>query len=191
MVVYACMSDSESKIVRYKTSDLSELTMYIGSANGAQTINIGGDTIQNMDSLRRAWANRYFASVYTSDRSKYEGNKISYEFSDNRVTYISRNSGDSIHQLVSTYEFVNDSLWIDMTGGKRLFAGLGSSPEDIYYRSGFAHFRGADTTIVALIKDTLLTDKVLGDKFGFAQDLSNLTAEDTIIWCNVKYLFGK
>lgn len=194
LAVYACTSDGESRVTRFTGSDLSELEIYYGSDNGVQTVNIGGDTIQNMDSLKLAIMNNYFKSLFNTDRGRFSGGDITYNFGDNRVTYINRRN-DTINQIVSTYEFRNDSLFIDLSNGRQFFAGLGSSISDIHFVSGFAYFKGmyqGKDTIMTMVKsDTLLTNQMLSEKFGFAEDLSDMTANDTIVWCNVKYLFSK
>lgn len=197
IAVYACTSDGENKTVRYSGSDLSGLTMYAGSDNGMIEVKIGGDSVANIDSLKRVLVTKHFGSLFTNDRNRFDGSNISYEFYNGKVTYINRNKEDSVNLLVSEYEFRNDTLWInmDVDGKKQLFAGLGTSPDDIHYNSGFAHFKGVyqgkDTTMLFMTRDTLITDEVLSKRFGFATDLSNMTVKDTIVWCNVNYLFSR
>lgn len=185
----ACTSDGNSRLVRYKTSDLAELKMYVGSANGVQDIDL--ITIsQNVDSLRDAIASRYFGASYSKDREMYQGDQVSYEFVDDRITYINRATNV---QLVSTYEFRNDSLFIDLSDATQYYAGLGESQDSIFFRRGFASSRRLDPTQnkVILLKDTLLTNAVLAAEYGFNEDLSDMTDRDTIVWCNVRYVFGK
>ncbi|WP_145996344.1 hypothetical protein [Dysgonomonas massiliensis] len=204
---YSCMSDSENRLVRFSKSDLSDLAIYYGSKEGVKTVNIGGDSIQNMDSLKLAIMNRYFRSQFNADKDRFEGGAISYEFSDNHVTYI--NTKDTIGQLVTEYEFRNDSLFIDINDNgskKQFFAGLGTSPSDIHYHSGFAYYYFYEDSIILapkkdtvkvlrdstiFTKDKLLTNSLIAEKFGFAEDLSDMAAKDTIVWCNVIYRFSK
>lgn len=204
LMTYSCMSDSENNVVRFSKSDLSDLKrVYYNAKEGVKTENIEGRANQDTDSLQWAIMNQYFKTQFTSDRGRLEGGVITYEFSDNRVTYI--NLKDTAGgQLISTYEFRNDSLFIDRYNKGQLFAGLGSSISDIHYHSGFAyHYYYVDSitpkkdTIKVLkdnilfTQDQLLTNKILGDKFGFKEDLSDMTQRDTIVWCNVKYRFSK
>lgn len=203
LVAYSCMSDSENREVRFSKSDLSELTIYYGSKEGVKTVEIGGDSIQDMDSLHLAIMNNYFKSQFRSDRERFEGGGVRYEFSNNRVTYINRNN-TSLGQLVSTYEFRDDSLFIDLSDGSQYFAGLGTSPSDIHYHSGFAYYYFYEDSITPkkdtlkvlrdstiFTKDELLTNKLIAEKFGFTEDFSDMAAKDTIVWCNVIYRFSK
>lgn len=200
-LLVACTSEGENRLVRYKTSDLSELKVYVGSERGVKNIDLrtffAMDTVPadkvNTDSLRRVMATRYFGNLSSSDRGKFEGGQVSYEFADGRVTYISRSNESDVHLLVSTYEFRNDSLFIDMNNGVQHFAGLGTSEDSIFYRRSFAASRRAETGLnkIVMLKDTLLTNEVLGERYGFKEDLSDMTERDTIVWCNVRYLFGK
>lgn len=202
MVAYSCMSDSENREVRFSRSDLSGLTIYYGSEEGVKTVEIGGDSIQNMDSLHLAIMNNYFKSQFRSDRERFEGGVVRYEFSDDHVTYI--NLKDTIGQLVAKYEFRDDSLFINLSDGSQYFAGLGTSPSDIHYHSGFAYYYFYEDSITPkkdtlkvlrdstiFTKDKLLTNKLIAEKFGFTEDLSDMAAKDTIVWCNVIYRFSK
>jgi len=204
VILISCTSEGTSRLKRCKTVDLGTLTIYGGPPNAGE-VHYENDSLAKVlgiDQYRTRLANRYLGLPF--DREKKHIQKISFEFEDNRVTYVDENSTDAypveikdengnivdkriINQIVSTYEFENDSLFIYLNNGSRFFAAIGSSVNDtLILKRGFSFYPTTSGTEVKM--DTTRTiDENIVVGYSKYNNMSELQNGDTIVFCNVEY----
>ena len=159
--------------------DISDLIVYKGSANGAEEI------IYN-NLKNRTLATYFFKTSYQPTYFK----DYSLDFYEGRLTYVFLDKNNNGRKIVSTYEFKDDKLYI-LNADTLKFVAYGDNPNSLYMLKSIARYPlpglGRDTIQifdVAIGADTIL--KLAGHTS--LDDLKLST--DTIVWCNIKYMFN-
>lgn len=203
-VLISCTSDDTSNLKRCKTIDISGLTLYGGPPNAGKIDYESDDEAKKigLDDYRMRLVNRYFGLPF--DEEKKHIQKISFEFEGNRVTYIDENNagaypldildqkGDiidkrKINQIVSTYEFQNDSLFIYLDDGNRFFAaGRTKTGDTLVVKRGFSFYRKASGSAIKMDTTRIIDSRIA---FGYAgySGVDNMLKGDTVVFCNVIY----
>ncbi|NDV94130.1 hypothetical protein D0T84_04250 [Dysgonomonas sp. 521] len=180
----ACSGDGENNVIRYSKTDIADFKIYIGSSQGGKEYVFPLDQNGSADSAKSVALSGYMSSAYNANLY----NDFKAEFNDGMLTYT---DSTGYTKIVSTYEFKGDSLFIFKTGGVPRFVAVGSM--DSLYRTRYISRywdsqREKDTVRVHTDVQTL--DKVL-QYAGYSglQDMKDIS--DTVMWCNVKYVFNK
>lgn len=178
-----CTEEGESKVKSYKRTDISDFHMYRGSPTGAVEVTFAHDTI------RSAQVSIYFRGMYAASSSIY--NDESYEFNEGKVTCIYYDTvAGGVRQIVADYEFRNDSLYVHRSDGSWYPMAPGTV-DSLHQTMGLSRYLNEDKSAYITRKDdkrALNLDDVL--KYAGYADRSELTEPtDTIMWCNVKYVF--
>lgn len=176
--------DKEGKLLENRTVDLSDFSMYVGSESGATQVTF--NNLKNSELVRR-----YFPNRYAPDRFRYN----SMRFAENKLTYIWGTSSTNRAQLVSSYYFKDDSLFIEKGNGSREFVALGTNEKDLYRKMSLARYYDTETqenisiggsdqeSIPFIDLEAMLKLRGYSNK----EQMTNPT--DTLIWCNVIYRF--
>jgi hypothetical protein len=183
-----CSNEGDSEedhIYKVRYVDLSELAIYAGSGSGPVKV-------QHNILKRTELARHYFGGLY--NHRIHDG--LSILFNGDLITYEYTASSQAVRKIVSKYEYRNDSLFAIRTDGSYLFAAIGNHRDSLYRQSSLALY--PYTTLDGKERDTV----VVSDKpFDYKKDLALLpltkytslddmkTSGDTIVWCNVHYLF--
>lgn len=178
LLLVSCSSDSDEidDILKVVTVDLSDLSVYAGSANG-------GVEVQFNNLKRTELAQRFFEGQY--NYRLYD--TISIQFNNEKLTYEYRQSGVT-RKIVSTFEFKADSLFINRVDGKPIFVALGSA-DNLYRMKGLSRYRFEGTNDTVQVFDEVLSlDKML-QKRGLSSLKDMTDPTDTIVWCNAIYIF--
>lgn len=178
-----CTSEGESKVKSLSRVDLSDFHAYAGkSPSGYVQI-----TYKN-ESLRDVAANKLLGPNLDTPSNMYEFN--SFEFFENKITYTYYLPGkEYITKFISDYEFRNDSLFVFKPDGIKIFAAIGNH-DSLYMTKAIVCYPKQNSTersIESRDKSAFTLDSVLyRSKYASLEDL---TAGDTIAWCNVKYIY--
>lgn len=176
ILLVSCSSDDEEidDILTVVTVDLSDFTVYAGSANG-------GVEVQFNDLKRTELAQRFFGDSYKYNL--YE--QIQIQFNDNMLTFI---DSAGTRKIVSTFEFKGDSLLINKSDGTKAFVALGDS-DNLYRLQGLSRYRLTEAKdTVRIFNEVLSLDKLLQVRgLSSLKDMTDPT--DTIVWCNAAYIF--
>lgn len=180
----ACSGDGENNIIRYSKTDISDFKIYIGSSQGGEEYTFPLDQNGSADSAKSVALSEYMSSAYNANLY----NNFKAEFNDDILTYT---DSTGYTKIVSTYEFREDSLFIFKTGGISRFVAVGDM-ESLYRTRYISRYwdsqKGIDTVRVHTDAQTL--DKVL--QYAGYDGLQDMTdVSDTVMWCNVKYIFNK
>lgn len=191
---FVCCSDDEnSSLLRTRERDLSDLEIYIGSPSGGYSIDLAtaynrpNHEVKDVDSLRTVILRRYFLADYNAFNSYYS--RITFEFNGDKLTYINYNGQDG-QQVVSGYFFANsDSLFIEVKDKDPMFLATGNEKE-LRKTVGFIRYPDQPAS-VELYRDTAnIVDIEKALSLSYLTGLSAMTnPEDTIIFCNVGYIF--
>lgn len=188
LALVACgSSDEVDKKITWNAgvTRVVDFEMWIGSvARAGAIVPPIIDTAHNVDSVKNAIMNsniRYFKGAHQIELFK----NFSVEFNDNYLTYI---DSSRTNQIVSKYTFKEDSLFINLSNGTKRFVAQGSK-ESLYRSRSLLFYRmpTKDTTIV--YNNEVLTQQKALEYSGYntLTDLTNVN--DTLIWCNVRYVF--
>ncbi|MFV0537729.1 MAG: hypothetical protein ACK5M3_10195 [Dysgonomonas sp.] len=181
----ACSSDSEEDyIYKVRYRDLSSLSIYAGSAEGP--VNVQYNNLKRTELARHYFKGLYNHLLHDSLSIQFNGDLITYEYPQSK----------SKRKIVSKYIYSNDSLYAIKTNGDYLFAALGSNRDSLYRQLSLVMYPYLSAPNV--YRDTV----VISDKpFDYKKDIASLpltkytslddlkVSGDTIVWCNVKYLF--
>lgn len=203
--VFSCTSEGTSSVKRSRTVDYGDLTIY-GGASPSGPVKYWedgqGNEISNKDSLRNILMNKYFKSLPTAERKYIQ--KISFEFTDGRVTYLDENENNAylldildqdgnfvekkrINLVVSTYEFKNDSLYIHLDNGNRFFAATRSKIGDtLTIQRGFSYYLTPMDSVVRMDTTGIVDRDIVLGYAGYSS-LSDMVTGDTIVYSNAKY----
>ena len=174
-------SNEESSILTARYVDVSDFTMYKGTDNG------GVEVLFN-NLKKNELLSYYFKTGYNQRFYK----NISIDFNGNKITYINLNG----KKIVSDYKFRNDSLFVITSDSiKEAFVALGSSENNLYRVRSLVRYplpqeegkEHKDTIVMSEEKVDLAKVLKLA-KFDNLEDMKNL--KDSIIWCNVIYMFN-
>jgi len=178
LLCVGCSSDSDEidDILTVVTVDLSDFTVYAGSANG-------GVEVQFNDLKRTELAQRFFAGRY--NYRLYD--TISIQFNNEKLTYEYGQSGIK-KKIVSTFEFKGDSLFINKSDGTKAFVALGTL-DNLYRLQGLSRYRlTEEKDTIRVFNEVLSLDKMLQVRgLTSLKDMTDPT--DTLVWCNATYLF--
>lgn len=187
LVFTACSSDSdnvEDYIYKVRYRDLSSLSIYAGSAEGP--VNVQYNNLKRTELARHYFQGRYNHLLHDSLSIQFNGDLITYEYP----------KSGSRWKIVSEYIYRNDSLYAIKTDGDYLFAALGGNRDSLYRQSSLVMYPYVAAPNV--YRDTVV---ISDEPFDYEEDMASLplakytslddlkTAGDTIVWCNVKYLF--
>ncbi len=174
-------SNEESSILTARYVDVSDFTMYKGTDNG------GVEVLFN-NLKKNELLSYYFKTGYNQRFYK----NISIDFNGNKITYINLNG----KKIVSDYKFRNDSLFVITSDSiKEAFVALGSSENNLYRVRSLVRYplpqeegkEHKDTIVMSEEKVDLAKVLKLA-KFDKLEDMKN--PKDSIIWCNVIYMFN-
>ncbi|MDR1707974.1 hypothetical protein [Dysgonomonas sp.] len=181
----ACSSDNEEDyIYKVRYRDLSSLSIYAGSAEGP--VNVQYNNLKRTELARRYFKGLYNHLLHDSLSIQFNGDLITYEYPRLRTTW----------KIVSKYTYRNDSLYAIKTDGDYLFAALGRNRDSLYRQLSLVMYPYMAAPNV--YRDTVV---ISGKPFDYKKDMASLpltkytslddlkTVGDTIVWCNVKYLF--
>lgn len=183
LVFVMCTSEGESKIKSYNRTDISDFHLYKGSPQGAEEILFANDSIRDLH------MNNYFRGRYAAVGSVYI--QETYEFNESKVTCVYYDVTNSMHkQVLSDYEFRNDSLYVLAVDGSWYPVALGNR-DSLYQTMALSHFVSPNTgndSIVRKEKGIVALDEVVRAA-GFASSADMTNPGDTIAWCNVRYIY--
>jgi hypothetical protein len=178
-----CTEEGESKVKSYKRTDVSDFHMYKGSPSGAEEITFAHDTIRNNQ------ASIYFRGQYAVAGSIYIDE--SFEFHEGKATCVFRDSvTNQTKTIVADYEFRNDSLYVHKSEGTWYPIAPGNI-DSLYQTMALSRYANEDKTdYIVQRKNKHLTnlDEVLKEA-GYADRNAMTDPTDTIMWCNVKYIY--
>lgn len=182
-VFVMCTSEGETKVKSYNRTDVSDFHMYKGSPAGAEEV-----TFKN-DSVRNAQVNIYFRGLYAATGSMYS--RESFEFNDGKATCIFYDTikGGS-RQIVADYEFRNDSLYVFKSDVGWYPIAPGNA-DSLYQTMALSRFpNNIETGYIVRREDKTAVDLDDVIKYaGYADRSAMIDPADTIIWCNVKYVY--
>ncbi len=159
--------------------DLSDLTVYKGSVNGAEQV------VYN-DLKNRTLATYFFQTAYAPNQFTY----YNIEFFNDILTFVYGSSQSSQTKIVAPYTFKDGKLFI-LNADTLKFVAYGDNPDNLYLQKSIARYPSPvinrdsiQVFDVAIDSDTLM-------KLSGIQSLENMKKEgDTIVWCNIKYYFN-
>lgn len=168
---------SSERTVRY--IDLSDLTVYKGSP-------VGGEKIIYNDLKNRIQASYFFKAQYAPEQYRF----YNIDFNGDKLTYVWGTSEGNQRKIVSGYALKDGKLFIENADTLR-FVAYGDDLDNLYLRKSIARYplpgQGKDT--IQVFDVTIDMDTIL--KLAGHQSLDDLKAEsDTIVWCNMKYIFN-
>ncbi|MDR2948722.1 MAG: hypothetical protein LBV71_05890 [Prevotella sp.] len=176
LFLVSCSSDSDEidDILTVVTVDLSDFTVYAGSAHG-------GVEVQFNDLKRTELAQRFFGSRYNYNLY----GEIEIQFNDNMLTFV---DSTGTRKIVSNFEFKGDSLFINKSDGTKVFVALGTL-DNLYRLQGLSRYRlTEEKDTIRVFNEVLSLDKMLQVRgLTSLKDMTDPT--DTIVWCNATYLF--
>jgi len=178
-----CSNEGEIKVKSYNRTDISDFHLYKGSPAGAEEI------LFPNDSIRDEHMNQYFRGRYAAVGSIYISE--TYEFNEGKITSVYYDlSNSSYKQIVTDYEFRNDSLYVLAVDGNWYSIALGNR-DSLYQTMGLSHFVSPNTgndSIVRKDKGLTTLDDIVKSA-GFASPGAMTDPTDTVAWCNVKYIY--
>jgi len=157
--------------------------MYKGSPSGAEEITFAHDTI------RSSQASIYFRGQYAVAGSIYVDE--SFEFHEGKATCVFYDSVTSrTKTIVADYEFRNDSLYVHKSDGTWYPIAPGSV-DSLYQTMALFRYANEDKTdYIIQRKNKHLADLDEALKEAGYSDRNAMTdPTDTIMWCNVKYIY--
>lgn len=180
VILVGCGSDNDdnNELMRMYI-DISDFTMYRGAPGGA--VEVQFNTLK-----KKELVNKYLKKVYQPD--EYKDNTI--QFNGDKLRFLEKGK-----QIISTYKYSGDSLYIYVRDTvKRIdtlkFVALVDANNNFYREKGLCRYPYSETrdTIRSLDENVTLEKILKLSRYNNLQDMTN--PEDTIIWCNVKYLFN-
>lgn len=180
VIMVGCGSDDDdNKELMRMYIDISDFTMYRGAPGGA--VEVQFNTLK-----KKELVNKYLKSVYQADEYRYN----TIQFNGDKLRYLENDK-----QIISTYKYAGDSLYIYVRDTvKKIdtlkFVALVDANNNFYREKGLCRYPYSETkdTIRSLDENVTLEKILTLSKYNNLQDMTN--PEDTIIWCNVKYLFN-
>jgi hypothetical protein len=184
-VFISCSTDNEEDyIYTIRYVDLSDLSIYAGSASGP--VRVEFNNLKRTELARYYFRGLYHHRLHDSLSIQFNGDMMTYEYPESRIRW----------KIVSKYAYRNDSLFAIKTDGTYLFAAIGNNRDSLFRQLSlvFYPYRTPD----GMDRDTI----VVSDKrFDYTKDMASLpltkytslddmtVAGDTIVWCNMIYLF--
>jgi len=192
----ACGSDDDNSLLRRTYIDISDFKMYRGTSQGA--VEVQFNNLKKKELVSKYLGKVYSPTEYSSYTMQFNGSKLNF-------TIGSENRGG--RQIISDYKYSNDTLYI-LNADTLLFVSLVDNNNNLYRMKGLIGYPNPDYTptpepepgeeeeetvnteknLYKSLDETLSLSRVL-EIAGYSnlQDITN--PEDTIVWCNVKYLF--
>lgn len=181
LMTVSCSDDSDYHVIKTNGSDITDMTIYTGSANGGE---LYSDPKMNIGTVQYSIIQEYLSAQYNA--SLYS--KLTMEFSADRLTYT--DSDD--RKLISSYIFRNDSLLINTTDSihSQRFVALGSNIDNLYREQSLIRARkiGHTPKDTTYVRDYALTKDSVENITGFTIPEMRQDS-DLLIWVNIKYLF--
>ncbi|MDR1090530.1 MAG: hypothetical protein LBL79_05585 [Prevotella sp.] len=185
LVFAGCSNDSEDDyIYKVRYVDLSGLAIYAGEADGP--VNVQYNNLKRTELARYYFRGLYNHRIHDSLSIQFNGDLITYGYPKSKSKW----------KIVSKYAYRNDSLFAVKTDGAYLFAAIGNNRDSLYRQLSLVMYPYVAAPDV--YRDTV----VISDRpFDYKKDIASLPLTkytslddlkadgDTIVWCNVKYLF--
>ncbi|WP_165021306.1 hypothetical protein [Dysgonomonas sp. ZJ279] len=184
LFLLSCGSDDgKSSVMRWTgENNISDFKRYVGTPDGGREFVIegvdGNGNPINVDSVKNAEVRRRFNDSYKDGLFTY----MTVEFNNDIITYV-----DSM-KIVSTYQFKNDSLFVLRSDKKLIYVATGNT-DSLYRVEGLLYYQLSDKEpqIISSDKSVDLETALKSAGYSSLQEMKNPL--DTIIWCNVKYIF--
>lgn len=176
-------SDDGQKELKRTYIDISDFTMYKGSSSGA--VEVQFNTLK-----KKELVNKYLGRVYNSA----EYNNYTIQFNGDKLRFVVSEDGKTGKQIISTYEYISDSLYIHVRDTIKgidtlRFVSLVDANNNLYREKGLCRYPYPEKGDTLRSLDQNLTLEKMLHLSGY-NNLQEITdPKDTIIWCNVKYLF--
>lgn len=181
LIPTSCSDDSDYHVIIANGNDITDMTIYTGSANGGE---LYSDPKMNIGTVQYSIIQEYLSAQYNA--SIYS--KITMEFSADRLTYTDPDST----KFISSYIFRNDSLLINTTDSihSQRFVALGSNIGNLYREQSFIRARriGHMPKDTIYVRNYALTKDLVENIIGFTIPEMRQDS-DLLIWVNIKYLF--
>ena len=199
VMFFSCSNDGGVSSEKRKVATVyTDLHRYSGSESGARLLKEEGQEL-DQDSLYRALVQlKYFPKYAQTFKS---ANDIRFEFMEDgdMLSYTDVNNNKII---LSTYEFVEDELFVlkDRDPDQKIFVAVRDiENKETYTRilTSFSYISKVENTetkeLQTVRKDTLLENKLDIESAlklaGFEKESDMTNPNDTVMWCNVKYIF--
>lgn len=188
----ACGNDGGvSSVWALKTTNFTDLNIYTGSKSGAVKTEIIVKENQNKDSLFRALTRDKYLRSFRDEVDA--ANKVSFEFLENGMLMFQDKSNGN-YKMISEYVYEGNDLYILKGGTQKVYVATREADESGFYRQKAIMRRYFDgktpTQEDAVSYDRKSIDLKDALEFGgFDNPESMVNAKDSIIWCNVKYIY--
>lgn len=193
----SCSDSGDSNIIRLSRLDYSDIRFWVGSPSGGieltdlQTVfSTPKHVVTDLDSLKRQLLTKHFSIQYLGYNSNFSN--ITFEFIEGSelLAYNNANSNAN-NQIISTYFFRNDSLFINVLGSDPKFLAEGSSDAELRRMGTFMKYPATAVADWQVESDTTtlfdIDDAVAKSYFGSLAAMTNPL--DTIIVSNVAYIY--
>lgn len=178
-----CGNEDENKEARRMYLDISDFTMYKGAPGGA--VQVQFNTLK-----KKELVNKYLSKVYSPNEYAYN----TIQFNGDKLRYVKSSDGRTGNQIISTYEYIEDSLFIHILNAATQknaleFVALVDDNNNLYRQKGLCRYPypQKEDTIRSLDQKLDLATMLDLSGYNSLQDMTD--QKDTIIWCNVRYLF--
>lgn len=183
LLVGCSNSDDDGKELARIYIDISDFSMYRGSSIGA--VEVQFNTLK-----KKELVNKYLGRVYNS--GEYQNYTI--QFNGDKLRFVDSQDGRTGTQIISTYEYISDSLYIHVRDTIKgidtlRFVALVDTNNNLYREKGLCRYPYPERGDTLRSLDQNLTLEKMLNLSGY-NNLQEITdPKDTIVWCNVKYLF--
>lgn len=173
-ILDSCTSDDGiSSEMKNQFVDISDFSMYVGNQGGG--VEVKYNNLKKADLVR----------LYFGNKFKLDNIKTTIEFNGDKITF-----SDNGKKIVSNYIFRQDSLYVIKRGDSLSYVALGTNKNNLYQNKALAYCSTVlqDDTIAIYDDQRLDLDKTL-QLAGYTSLKDMVNPKDTIVWCNVKYIF--
>lgn len=209
VLLSSCGNDGgKSPVIKRMNVDFRDFNVYCGSSQGAKEVSFDDlfevETSKlNQDSLCRLLTIRFLGnSVYQDINSTNKNNLITFEFmgdDGNMLTYT-----DGSIKIVSSYIYKGDSLFVMKNGDDPVYVATKEADNDQFSRRlvtcGYisdvieTNEEGEEVTtskLKTMTENGETYDLAKALKYaGYPSSESFTTSSDTLVWCNVKYIYN-
>lgn len=189
----ACGNDGGvSSVLTLKTTNFTDLNIYAGSKDGAVKTEIEVKENQDKDSLYRTLVRDKYLRSFRDEIDA--ANKVSFEFLENGMMMF-HDKSDGNYKMISEYVYDGNDLYILKEGTEKVYVATREADESGFYREKAVMRRRYDGKAPTLEDAVSYDRKKINLKealefAGFESEKNMVNPKDSIIWCNVKYIYN-